>query len=322
MIRDLPAGQKVLLKELFLGNLKILDCDGLVAADVLLLTPPRTLLGPGDTCVLEILNSVDVRMRQFGINPGNGSGRDGVRVRQARFEVDGGSIDGARGPTGASGGAGLRCEVGSVVHVSFSQVRGGQVGTGGLTAGTAIVVAPGATVAVNGTIENRIIGGWGGACGQPGPAFLVEQGGALRVSHMVRVEGGTSSCIATAPRFAGPGAVTIANPADLAMVFEGAIAGVGVPARLAVLGMPQAQTVLLVALDPLVQPLPPFQGNPLLVTPVIAAPLGTIPPTGQLFASLRIPPGAPPGLGVLLQVASLRSGGEFFLSNSTVLVSR
>lgn len=322
VIRGVPAGEKALLKEVFLGNLKILDCAGLVAADVLMLTPPSTLLGPGDTSVLEIRHCADVRMRQFGINPGNGSGRDGVVVANARFEVDGASIDGARGPAGASGGAGIRCEAGAAVQVSFSQVRGGEVGAGGPTAGTAIAVAHGAHVAVNGTIENRIVGGWGGLCGQPGPAFFVDQGATARVSHMVRVEGGIANCRPAAPRFAGQGAVTIADPADLAMVFEGGIAAVGVPARLAVLGEPDAVIVLLAGLDPRQQPAPPFRGNALLLSPVIAAPMGAIPGTGQLFAELRIPAGAPPGVGVLLQVASVRTTGEFFLSNSTLLVSR
>ena len=60
---------------------------------------------------------------------------------------------------------------------------------------------------------------------------------------------------------------------------------------------------------------------PLQLQPDVAVPIGTIDPSGQVQIDLSVPPGAPPGIVVLLQCASLRTGGELWLSNGTAVVS-
>jgi hypothetical protein len=317
VIRDLPAGQTAALQNIFLGNLSIRDCNGLVVADVLLLTPPDQLLGPGDTFVMEVRDCADVRMRQLGMNPASGSGRDGLRVFGSRVAVDGGAIDGASGP--GAGGIGLLVGAGSEVSVAFSRVRGGNAGGAG--AGVGIHVATGGSVMVNGSEENEVFGGWGGACGQPGAAVFLESGAAFRASPRVEIAGGTSGCQPQAPAFSGPGVPVIASPPDLAMVFSGGIASVGVPAQLIAVGDVGETVVLLAGLAATVTPLPAFQVNPLLVVPVLAVPLGVIQPDGNLVIDLNVPPSLPPGLVVHLQAASVRNGSSLFLSNATVMVT-
>ncbi len=323
-VRDVPAGQHVRIRNLFLETLVIERCPGLVAAEILNLTPPSTPFGPSDVTVIDIVDSADVRMRQLGINPGRNSGRDGVRVRNSRFSVDGGAIDGAAGSaTGIArtGGVGLRCFAGADVTVAFSRVRGG-AGDVGFQGGVALHVGAGARAAVTGSEENELIGAAGSifGCSQPNAAVHVDAGGSLRLSHRVRVSGGTSLCAPQAPAFTGPGVVSLANPVDLSLVVRGGIVAVGVPSQLLVLGEVGESVAILAGLTPQVLPLPSFRGSPLLLTPVIAAPLGAVQASGDLIVPAGTPGGAL-GAMVLLQAVSLRAAGTLHLSNSTVLIS-
>ena len=323
VIAAIPAGETVALHNLFMNNLELKGCKGLVVADRLNLAMSSAILGTGDTFVMSIAQCADVRMRQFGINPGNGSGRDGVVVQQSRFEVDGASIDGAKGalgnPGGPDGGDGLVCGPGSDVRVSFSQVRGGQAGPGA-AGGAGIVVTPGATLRVNGTEENKLFGGWADCSGSPGPAVFVDAAADARLSVRVGVFGGTAACGPDGAAFDGPGVAVIADPPDLSMVFSGGVAAVGVSSQVIVVGVPGEQVILLAGVDAVQVPAPAFLGNPLLVDPVVVLPLGPMSPSGDIIFDATVPAILPPGLVLHTQAASLRAGGQQFLSNSASIV--
>ncbi len=321
VIRDVPVGQTVALRGLFLGNLEITDCAGLVTADVLNLALGGALLGPGDTCVLDVTDCADVRMRQFGINPGAGSGRDGVRVTRSRFEADGVSIDGARGQPGDDGGIGLICGDSSEIVISFGRVRGGTASFSGGGGGTAITVASTARLAINGTEENEVAGGSGGLSGAGGDGVDIAPGADVRVGHRVRVSGGTSVCCAVGAAFAGAGTPVIANPTDLGLFIRGGVGGLGVPPQIVLIGEPGEAVVMLFGVDTVRFPIPGFGPHPLLVQPLLAVPFGTMPATQEIIRAVRLPTAAPPGLLVVLQAASARLSGDLQLSNSTTVIS-
>ncbi|MEM7203117.1 MAG: hypothetical protein AAF628_22845 [Planctomycetota bacterium] len=321
VIHDVPTGQQVTLHNLFLGNLEVRQCDGVVAGSIINLIPPSTLLGPNDEFALEVRDARDVRMRQFGINPGAGSGRGGVRVANSRFEVDGCSIDGARGQGTGVGGTGLACDSGSVVVVSFGLVRGGAAPWSGVLAGPAITVAAGAALRVNGTIEAQVIGGFGGSCGVPAPAIVLAAGADARISSQVRVTGGSVGCGPNAPAYGGAGSPDIATPADPAMYVTGENPFIGAVPGLEIQGEPGALGALLVGVDSATVPLGAFRANPLRLVPLVALPIGAFPASGALAPSLPLPaPGVAPGALILLQTATLRGPGQLFLSNATMFV--
>ncbi len=328
-IRDIRADEKVLLRNFSMGTLKILRCKGLVVGDGISLIAPRDLAGSFDTTTLEITDCRDVRMRQFGMNNGGLTGRDGVRVRKSRFEVDGASIDGADGALGRRGGIGIWCQADSVVSVSFSRIRGGDAGAADLPGspailpgGAALVVDAGASLQVNGNIENELIGGWSG-CPAVGAAVRVFENGAARISGELRISGGGAPAICGGGTEAliGAGEIQVADPADLALFFRGGLATVGVRAGIEVHGEPGALLVLLAGVEPAIQPLPGFLAQPLLLVPSAAFPLDVMPQSSELFLPLVLPPGLPPGLLLLMQAVSLRRDGRLFLSNSTVAVT-
>ena len=222
LVRDIPAGTRAGLAGLFVEKLFFQDSAGTVLCDALGIAPSSVSAGPGDDYAIEVVDCADVRWRQVGLNPGNGSGRGGVLVVRSRLEMDGAAIDGARGiagvagqPTGGDGGHGIVCTDGSLVHVANSRVRGGQGGPAlfspgpglwdGGTGGDAIVVESGASLVANGTIEMELFGGWAGkgsingqlGCpleGPAGTAVHVMTGGTARVSATIEIEGGFSSC--------------------------------------------------------------------------------------------------------------------------------
>jgi hypothetical protein len=279
-VRDIPAGATAALSGMWADSLAIQDCGGTVLGDVVNLGPSSISQGPDDDWAVEIVDAADVRLRQFGLNPGNGSGRGSVLVLRSRLETDGAVIDGANGiagtagsPHGGDGGVGIECGAGSIAHITNSRVRGGNGGNARFSAGgspwqggdgaPAFRVQPGATLAANGTIEMQVTGGWFGQgadglpdcanSGQPGPAFDVLADAAVRVSSDIVVDGGFSLCFGNGPSVVGACALVHADPPDLLLHFAGGIAAVGIEASLHIVDEPGTQVLLFVGIAPLLQ---------------------------------------------------------------------
>jgi hypothetical protein len=349
-VRDIPAGAVASLAGMWADHLEIRDCDGTVFGDVLNLGPSSVSQGPGDDWAVEIVDAADVRLRQFGLNPGNGSGRGGVLVLRSRLETDGAAIDGARGvagkagaPHGGDGGVGIECGEGSVVHIANSRIRGGNGGDALFSFGgdpwfggdgaPAFLVRPGATLAANGTIEMQVFGGWAGKgagglsdcahSGQPGPAFEVEASGAARVSADVVVDGGFSTCFGNGPPVVGAGAAALvfADPPDPDLHFSGGIASVGVEPAFHIVDEVGSQVLLFVGITPAMQSFPKWQANPLLVHPILSLPAGSVPAAGEIVIPILIPANVPVGLPIIVQAATRRLDGTFFLTNSTTAIT-
>ncbi len=347
VVRDLQPGEVAAMARLFLEFLHVRDCDGTFIADFVNLGPPST---PGsEQYAIELVDAADVRFRQVGLNPGNGSGRGGMLVLRSRFEGEGVAIDGARGvagngaePNGGSGGHGIVCAAESDVTIAAGRVRGGGGGDAlfspsvewmGGDGGDAFVVEDGGRLAVGGTIYMQVFGGTSGRgslvqagaqnCpleGATGTGVRVLSGGAARLSSAILIEGGFSLCFDDGPPTVVEGSLTVVDPPDLNLHYDGGISQIGLPAKYEVVGVPASQVALLIGIEPVVQPFAKWKGHPLLVAPLALVTGFTLSESGFISLLANVPPGLPPGFTFIVQAASMRPDGSFQLSNSSPAV--
>ncbi len=347
VVRDIPAGTTASLTGFFLEFLVIEDCPGSVIGTILAIGPPDVLVGVPGVFALDIEDAADVRFRASSCVPHFGTGHNGIRVARSRFEAEAISFDGARGtpgiaerPHGGDGGVGILVGNGGFVHIANGRVRGGWGGNAlfspegtewsGGDGNEAFVVEAGGHLQFTGNILSEILGGGAGSgslsqsgpvfnCplqGNPGSAVRVNSGGTARISQDIQIIGGFSGCTEDGAPIIADGTVELVTP-DLNIHYEGAIPQIGLGASFVVSEPAGSLVTLLVGVTPLNMSFPKWKANPLLVDPLFTTPIVVVPAPGEFGLPVSIPFGTPPGIVLVVQVASLRTNGDFFLSNST-----
>jgi hypothetical protein len=349
-VRDIPAGEVAVLAQFACDFLLIEDCAGTVFGDILGVSPPSNLPGTGAPAVITVVNSADVRFRQLGVNPGNGSGRHGLIVHASLVETEGAAIDGARGPAGtveapdgSDGGHGAIISGGGELRFHNGRMRGGQGGDAlfsvsepwhGGDGGDAFVVQAGGRLVVGGYIYTQVYGGWVGSgslkqggqanCpleGAPGTGIRVERGASARVSSTIALLGGVAFCGEDGPLTVVEGDYESASPPDLNLHWEAGIPQVGIGTALEVNDVPGTLVILLVGIEPANVPLFKWKGNPVLVNLAFTTPILNLGAGGFASVPVGFPPSLPYGLPIIVQAAALRPDGSFQLSNSSTNVT-
>ncbi len=348
IVSDVPAGEVAVLSNLHIdGSMDVTNCAGSVFFDLVILAANGPITGPGDEWVLDVTGSTDVRSRQFGVNPGIGSGRGGVRVINSRFECDGGVFDGSRGvagtsltPNGGAGGIGLLCGPGSNVHIAFSRMRGGDGGDAlfspgaghlGGDGGLGVLVENGGVFRFDGNIQNEIDGGRAGPgadglfgdCAVFGAAGVglqtgtaLDPGGIASVTDTIRIDGGLHFCGTRGNPTANFGGVQSRPVLDVALHIEQFFAPqIGFETH----GKPGSFAVVSFGFEPEITPMVGIV-TPLLTTPFFTKFQGFIGPGGM--KSFRVTPMGPLPFGELLivQSATLEPDQTIHFSNSSSFV--
>ena len=342
VVRGTPAGTRTALAGLETRWIRVEQCLGAVLLEELTVKP----LYPEPIQVLAQITvdaSSDVRLRGLTFaQHASLYARDGIRAIDSRVEVVHSIVRGAEGighniytqpaPPG-DGGDGIHATGTSNVHVSASEVRGGEGGfqptinlchCAAGDGGAGIRLGTGSSVVVAGPAYSSVVGGDFGFGesplddGPPGDGIVVGAGASLRVSGAT-IEPGLAEPPYTPLGVPINGPYVQAAPPDPTLTIAGPISLQ--PVTFTVEGEPGSVATLHLGRQLVVAALPGVFGDQLVV-PLRNWDLGVLPASGSATFSFAIPAASPPGAVFVAQARTVAPGGAITLTNSMPLTRR
>lgn len=341
-IRDVSGGPRVALASLKCENLTVLDCERVVLVDdvTVLDTAPGTVVFVYNDPVVRIERCTDVRLHRVTASSTrktlHDGGGDAVWVDHSRVELVRCDLTGRNGlpgqwsskTYGGNGTAGVGVGAASDVHVSLSQLRGGNGGDGqhgpksafdvyAGKGGDGIYVFPDSRVLVTGQPSDMCRGGRVGRVTSGDLGFgLYRYGGTARVSGATFV-----SDPPTLPPISGWGPLVQPVPADPSLELLSGPQTPGSLVTFAVHAEPGSSVRLRIGRRPIVEDLP-FSAEDRLVENLRSYNLGVVPPSGDVFAEVVLSELAPLGALVVFQAACIETSSATEMSQSLPLIVR
>ncbi len=334
-ISGVNSGARAAIASLHIRWLAVSDCATPVILDDIAIVPDFTSVQPR----ISVSNSQDVRLHdvQLPYAVFSAHGRDGLRATGSRVEVTQSTLFGGRGDDddfgiGGDGGVGVRCELGSVVHVSLSEVGGGAGGDAtyaggpgfGGNGGFGIFVANGTKLLLDGITTNTIHGGdagYGIDCfhdGSPANGLRVYQGGDARASSVTFIGGAFTCAPPNAPGTGGT--VDFVTPIDPSLAVSG-VATAGQPLVFTLNGTAADTARIVLGRQAVVTDLSNVFEDQLTNT-LRVYDLGVLPASGGGQKSITVPSILPKGYLLVFQGRTLGTDGVTRLTQSVPVIVR
>jgi len=332
-IDGIPASRRAVLADMSFVDLCVVDCNGTVVLDDLLVAGSSTM----EEQVL-VTGSGDVRMHALTVQSTSFT-REGLRISGSRCELVSSHVQGGSG--GDPAVAGIEVLGSSFAHLAGTSVQGGRGVDGdcfGFTSdpggdgGPAIRIADGSTALVTGLETDLIKGGAGGLgsdcdCDGFGASGVLLDGASGGPSSHLRhsgatLQGGLSFCYGNESPIginSCPGcSATAARPADPHLLRQ-LVPTPGGPLRFIVHGQPGDIVTLYLGRSPIVSPIDGYDLDQ-LTTRERTLSLGPIGDSGNSTFLLTVPGNLPQGFSFYAQAEVLTASGPVHTNSLPVVL--